>query len=45
MCGTMRNTHKILFLKAIKKLLGRPRHKWVDNIVLELEKIGHESTE
>jgi hypothetical protein len=36
-----RNTHRILVGKPEgRKLLGRPRRRWVDNIEMELKDIG-----
>jgi len=41
--GEMRNAFKILFRKSGgKKLLGRPRHKWEDNIRMDVREIGWE---
>jgi hypothetical protein len=39
----MRNVYKILIRKPKgKRPLGRPRHKWKDNIRMDLTKIGWE---
>jgi hypothetical protein len=37
----LRNAHKILVGKPERKRpLGRPRHKWDDNIIMGLREIG-----
>jgi hypothetical protein len=39
--GEMRNTYRILVGKTEgKRLLGRPRCKWVDRIKIDLREIG-----
>jgi hypothetical protein len=39
--GAKRNAYRILVGKAEgKRLLGRPRRKWVDNIKMGLREIG-----
>jgi hypothetical protein len=39
--GEMRNAYRILEGKPEgKRLLGRPRHRWVDNIKMDLREIG-----
>jgi len=39
----MRNAYKILVRKPEgKRLLGRPRHRWEDNIGMDLREIGWE---
>jgi hypothetical protein len=39
--GETRNAYRILVGKPERKRsLGRPRHRWVDNIKLDLRKIG-----
>jgi hypothetical protein len=39
--GEMRNAHRILVGKPeVKRPLGRPRCKWVDNIKMDLGEIG-----
>jgi hypothetical protein len=39
--GEKRNAYKILVGKPEgKKLLGRPRDRWVDNIKMDLREIG-----
>jgi hypothetical protein len=41
--GEIRNTHKILVGKPErKKLLGRTRRRWEDNIRMDLEEIGYD---
>jgi hypothetical protein len=41
--GEMINTYKILVTKPEgKRLLGRPRHRWVNNITVDLREIGWE---
>jgi hypothetical protein len=42
----MRNAYNILVGKPeVKRQLGRPRHRWKDNTVLNLWVIGWESVE
>jgi hypothetical protein len=42
--GENRNAYRILVGKADGKIpLGRPRHRWVDNIKTDLRKIGWDS--
>jgi hypothetical protein len=39
--GKVRNAYRILVGKPVgKRPLGRPRHKWADNIQIELRKYG-----
>jgi len=39
----MRNAYKILVRKSEgKRPLGRPRHRWKDNIIMDLREIGWE---
>jgi hypothetical protein len=39
--GGMRNVYKIFIGKLeVEKLLGRPRHRWEDNIRMDLRDIG-----
>jgi hypothetical protein len=39
--GQMRNAFRIMVGKSEEKRpLGRPRHKWESNIIMELKKIG-----
>jgi hypothetical protein len=39
--GGKRNAHRILVGKPEgKRLLGRPRRRWVDNIIINLREIG-----
>jgi hypothetical protein len=39
--GEKRNTYRILVGKPEgKKPLGRPRHRWVNNITMDLREIG-----
>jgi hypothetical protein len=39
--GEMRNAYSISFGKPVRKrLLGRPRHRWENNIKLEISEIG-----
>jgi hypothetical protein len=39
--GAKRNTYRILVGKPEgKRLLGRPRRRWVDNIKMDLREIG-----
>jgi hypothetical protein len=39
--GDKRSTYRILVGKPEgKRLLGRPRHRWVDNIKIDLRAIG-----
>jgi hypothetical protein len=39
--GEMRNVYRILVVKPEgKRPLGRPRHRWVDNIKMDLREIG-----
>jgi hypothetical protein len=39
--GEMRNAYRILVGKPEeKRLLGRPRHRWVDNIKMDPREIG-----
>jgi hypothetical protein len=44
--GKMKNAYKILVGEPEeKKPLGRPRHRWEDNIRRDLREIGWESVE
>jgi hypothetical protein len=37
----MRNTYNILFVKREgNRPLGRPRHRWEDNIKMDIREIG-----
>jgi len=39
--GEMRNVHRILVGKPEgKRLLGRPRRRWEDNIKINLQEVG-----
>jgi hypothetical protein len=39
--GTKRNAYRLLVGKSEgKRLLGKPRHRWVDNIRLDLGEVG-----
>jgi hypothetical protein len=39
--GEMRNAYRILVGKPEgKRPLGRPRHRWVDNIKMDLREVG-----
>jgi hypothetical protein len=39
--GEKRNVYRLLVGKQEgKRPLGRPRHRWVDNIWMELEEVG-----
>jgi hypothetical protein len=39
--GEKRNAYRILVLKPEgKRPLGRPRHRWVDNIKIALREVG-----
>jgi hypothetical protein len=39
--GELRNAYRILVGKSDEKRpLGRPRHRWVDNIKMDLREIG-----
>jgi hypothetical protein len=39
--GEMRNAYRVLARKSEgRKPLGRPRHRWVDHIKMDLRKIG-----
>jgi hypothetical protein len=39
--GETRNAYRILVGKPERKrLLGRQRHRWVDNIIIDLREIG-----
>jgi hypothetical protein len=41
MNGEKRNAYRILVRKPdVKRPLGRPIHKWVDNIKMDLREIG-----
>jgi hypothetical protein len=41
MNGDKRNVYRILVYKPEgKRPLGRPRHRWVDNIKMDLRQIG-----
>jgi K+-sensing histidine kinase KdpD len=44
--GNMRNAHKILLGKSEKKRsLERFRHRWEDNIIMDLKDIGWEDVD
>jgi hypothetical protein len=44
--GEMRNVYKILVGRTEgKRSLGRPRHRWEDNIKMDLTEIGFEGVE
>jgi hypothetical protein len=39
--GEKRNAYRLLVRKPEgKRLLGRPKHRWVDNIKMDLKEIG-----
>jgi hypothetical protein len=39
--GESRNTYRVLTRKLEgKRQLGRPRHKWEDNIKMDLQEVG-----
>jgi len=38
--GEMRNAYKILVRKLEVKTFGRPRHRWENNIRIDLREIG-----
>jgi hypothetical protein len=41
MPGKKRNTYRILMVKSeLKRPLGRPKHRWEDNIKNDLREIG-----
>ena len=35
-----RGVHKVLVGKPERRPLGRPRHRWEDNIKMDLEEVG-----
>jgi hypothetical protein len=44
--GEKRNAYRILVGKPEgKRPLGRPKHKWVDNIKMDLREIGWDSVD
>jgi hypothetical protein len=44
--GEMRNAHSLLVEKPEgKRALGRPRHRWKDNIRMDLREIGWEGVD
>jgi hypothetical protein len=44
--GEMRNVYKILVRKSEgKRPFGRPKHRWKDNIRMDLKEIGWESVD
>jgi hypothetical protein len=44
--GETRNAYRILVGKPEgKRLLGRPRHRWVNNIKMDLREIGWEGVD
>jgi len=41
MCGARRGTYRVLVGKPEgMRSLGRPRHRWVDNIKMDLQEVG-----
>jgi len=38
--GEMRNAYKIMVRKPERRPLRRPRHRWEDNIRMEIREIG-----
>jgi hypothetical protein len=38
--GEKRNAYRLLVGKPVGKRLGRPRHRWVDNIRMDLGEVG-----
>ena len=39
--GERRSVYRVLVWKpAVKRLLGRPRHRWEDNIKMDLQEVG-----
>ena len=38
--GEERGVYRVLVGKPGKKILGRPRHRWVDNIRMDLREVG-----
>jgi hypothetical protein len=39
--GEWRGVHRVLVGKSeVKRLLGRPRHRWEDNIKMDLQELG-----
>jgi hypothetical protein len=39
--GEKRNTYRLLVERPVRKiLLGRPRHRWVDNIKMDVGEVG-----
>jgi hypothetical protein len=44
--GEMRNAYRVLVGKSKgKRQLGRPRHRWEDNIILDSREIGWEGVD
>jgi hypothetical protein len=42
----MRNAWKILVAKSEgKRPIGKPRHRWEDNIMMDLQEVGREGVE
>jgi hypothetical protein len=37
--GANKNAHRVLVGKPARRPLGRPRHRWEDNIKIELREI------
>ena len=37
-----RNAYRVLVEKPVKRPLGRPRHRWEDNIKLDLNEVCYE---
>ena len=46
MYGQFRNTYRVLVGRAEeKRLLGRPRHRWEDNIKMYLKEVGYDAAD
>jgi len=39
-CGERRGEYRVLVGKEGKKLFGRPRRRWEDNIKMDLQQVG-----